>query len=100
MTDPPTSTIPSTFGPSSSGGGVTLEAITAQFQCMDARLDALSDELCQVNTRVGRIAQRQVHLGGFAASPEAYKNEDAADGDKDEDEDTSSSSDKEMTNSQ
>ena len=66
---------------------------------MDARLDTLSDELCQVNTRVGRIAQRQVHLGGFVASPEAYKNEDAADGDKDEDEDTSSSSDKEMTNS-
>ena len=102
MTDPPASTIPSTFAPSSSSGGVTLEAITAQFQCMDARLDTLSDELCQVNTRVGRIARRQVHLGGFAASLEAYKNEDSADGDKDEDEDedTSSSSDKEMTNSQ
>ena len=29
MTDPPASTIPSTFAPSSSSGGVTLEAITA-----------------------------------------------------------------------
>ena len=28
----------------------------AQLVCMDARLDTLSDELCQVNTRVGRIA--------------------------------------------
>ena len=27
----------------------------AQFVHMDARLDTLSDELCQVNTRVGRI---------------------------------------------
>ena len=54
-----------------------------------------------MNVHVSRIARRQVHLGGFAASLEAYKNEDSADGDKDEDEDedTSSSSDKEMTNS-
>ena len=28
----------------------------AQLVCMDARLDTFSDELCQVNTRVGRIA--------------------------------------------
>ena len=53
-----TSAVPSTFAPSSSTGGVTLEAIVAQLQCMDARLDTLSDELCQVNTRVGRIARR------------------------------------------
>ena len=46
----------SSFAPSSSAGGVTLEAIMAQLVCMDARLDTLSDELCQVNTRVGRIA--------------------------------------------
>ena len=36
-------------------GGVTLKAMMAQFVHMDARLDTLSDELCQVNTRVGRI---------------------------------------------
>ena len=35
---------------------------------MDAHLDALSDELCQVSTRVGHIAQRQAAIGGFAAS--------------------------------
>ena len=29
----------------------------AQLKCMDARLDTLSDELCQVNTSVGRIAR-------------------------------------------
>ena len=55
-TDPPASTIPSTSAPSSSGDGVTLKAIMAQFQRMDARLNILNDELCQVNTRVGRIA--------------------------------------------
>ena len=47
---------PSTFSPSSFVGRVTLEAIMAQLVCMDARLDTLSDELCQVNTCVGRIA--------------------------------------------
>ena len=35
----------------------------AQLQCMDARLDTLSTELYQVNTRVGRIAKRQVTMG-------------------------------------
>ena len=45
-TDPPTSTIPSTSAPSSSGGGVTLEAIMVQLQLMDASHDTLSDELC------------------------------------------------------
>ena len=36
---------------------------------MDARLDTLSTELYQVSVRVGRIARRQVSMGGFA--PEA-----------------------------
>ena len=53
---PPTSSTPSTFAPSSFVGGVTLEAIMAQLVRMDARLDTLSDELCQVNTRVSCIA--------------------------------------------
>ena len=50
------STAPSTFALSSSAGGVTLETIMAQLVRLDAHLDTLSDELCQVNTRVGRIA--------------------------------------------
>ena len=52
----PSSSTPSTSAPSSSTAGVTLEAIMAQFKHMDARLDSLTDEMCQVNTRVGRIA--------------------------------------------
>ena len=55
---PPASTTPSTSTPSSSTGGVTLEAIMAQLVCMDARLDTLSHELCQVNTCVGHIARQ------------------------------------------
>ena len=57
MATPPASSAPSTSAPSSSAGGVTLEAIMAQLMRMDALLDTLSDELCQVNTRVGRIAR-------------------------------------------
>ena len=78
----------------------------AQLQRMDARLDTLSDELCQVNTHVGRIARRQARLGGFVTSPspspKASEDEVVDDGsdDDDEDEDASSSSDKEMTTSQ
>ena len=76
-----------------------------QLQCMDAHLDTLSDELCQVNTRVGRIARWQARLGGFvespSPSPEASEDEDDdgdSDGDDDdEDENASSSGDKEMT---
>ena len=71
---------------------------------MNARLDTLSDELCQVNTHVGRIPLRQAHLGGFvesfSPSLEASKDEDDdgdSDDDDDEDEDTRSSSDDEMT---
>ena len=63
----------------------------AQLQRMDARLDSLPDELCQVNTHIGRIACRQVHLGGFAASPspspKASADEDGDAGDDDEDDD-------------
>ena len=54
---PPASTTPSTPAPSLASG-VTLEAIMAQLVRMDARLDTLSDELCQVNTRVGHIIRR------------------------------------------
>ena len=81
-------------------GGVTLDAIIAQLQRMDARLDTLIDEFCQVNTHVSRIAKRQAHLGGFVESPtpppEASDNDDFDD-DDDEDEDTSSPSEDKMS---
>ena len=58
----------------------------AQLQHMDARTDTFSTELYQVNTHVGRIAQRQARLGGFVVSPspspEASEDEDN-DGDSD-----------------
>ena len=57
MTDLAAPAIPSTSTPSSSDGGLTLETIMAQLQRMDAHLDTLNDELCQVNTGVGRIAR-------------------------------------------
>ena len=65
---PPTSSVPSIFAPSSSAGGVTLDAVMAQLQCMNVHLDTLTTELYQVNTRVGRIARRQARLGGFIVS--------------------------------
>ena len=75
-----------------------------QLQHIDACLDTLTNELCQVNTRVNCITQRQARLGGFVASPspspEVSTNEDGADGNGDEDEDASFSSDDEMTTSQ
>ena len=72
---------------------------------MDARLDTLSDELCQVNTHVDRIALRQARLGGFvespSLSPNTYEDEDDDgdfdDDDDDKDEDASFSGDNEMT---
>ena len=56
-TNPVAPAIPSTSSPSSSNGGVTFEAIMAQFQRMDACLNTLNDKLCQVNTHVNRIAR-------------------------------------------
>ena len=72
---------------------------------MDARLNTLTDELCQVNTRVGCIARRQAHLGGFVKSPspppeasETSKDDDESnDDDNDEDGDVSSSGIDEMS---
>ena len=101
-TCPAASAVPSTSASSSSTSDVTLEAIMAQLQHMDACLDTLTDELCQVNTCVSCIARRQARLGRFTASsspsPEASANEDGDDGD--DDEDANSSNDDEMTTSQ
>ena len=76
----------------------------AQLVRMDARLDALSDELCQVNTRVSRITRRQAVMGGFivASSPSPSASKDESDDgsssdDADEDDCASSPSDNEMS---
>ena len=52
-----TTTLLASSAPSLSAGGVTLEVVMTQLQCMDAYLDTLTDKLCQVNTHVGRIAR-------------------------------------------
>ena len=104
-TTPSASSAPSTFAPFSSAGGVNLKAVMAQLQRMDARLDTLSDELCQVNTCVGCTTRQQARLGGFVVSPfpsrKAFEDSDddgdLDDDDNDEDEDDSSSGDNEMT---
>ena len=78
---------------------MTLKVVLAQLQRMDARLDTLSDELCQVNSRVSRIARWQARLGGFVESPchslKAFEDEDddgdSVDDDDDKGEDDSSS---------
>ena len=92
------------IAPLSSVGGVTLEAIMAQLVHMDACLDTLNDELCQVNTHVSHIARRQAVMGGFtmasSPSPEAFEDEsddDSSNDDTDEDDDASSPSDDEMS---
>ena len=68
----------------------------AQLVCMDAHLDTLSDERCQVNSRVSCIARWQACLGGCVESPchslKAFEDDDDDD-DEDEDEDDSSSND-------
>ena len=69
-------------------GGVTLKDIMAQLVNMDARLNTLSDELCQVNTRVGCIAWRQAVIGGFVDSPPPTPE---ASEDKDDDRDAEAS---------
>ena len=66
---------------------------------MDARLDTFSDELCQVGTRVGRIARQQARLGGYVESPSLSpedNHDDSDNDDDDEDEDASLSNDDEM----
>lgn len=60
--------------PPSSRVKAFLAAILDQFQLIrdgfGTPLDHFSDEMCLMNTKIGRIARRQSCLGGFVASPE------------------------------
>ena len=66
---------------------------------MDAHLDTLSMVLYQVNVHVGRIAQRQAAMGGFAPEPTSSpphpiaSDSDAMDDDDDDDGDDDDASD-------
>ena len=98
---------PSSSAPSSSSSRVeaSLVAILDQIQQMHAdfgsRLDTPFDEVCQINTRVSRIAHRQSCLGGFAPSSERDPSaEPSASGDDDGDDASGSEYDDEMSTSQ
>ena len=95
---PPSSSTPST----STAGGVTLKAIMVQLQRMEAdfdgRLDYLTDEMCPMNTQVGRISCKQARMVGFAPSP-SPEHPTASPSEDDED-DASSPGDDKMTTSQ
>ena len=79
-TTPPAPSIPSTFASSSSSSDVTLEAVMAQLERMDVRLDTLTTDLYQVNTRVSHITRQQAHMGGFATSPSPSPSPEAFEG--------------------
>ena len=85
---------------SSYGVEASLAAIMDQLQHMHANfgchIDHISDGMCQMNTRIGRIARRQSNLGGFAPSPSLEPAEDYSDGGDNGDDASGSSSDNEM----
>ena len=69
-----------------------------------SRLNHLSNEMCQMNTKISRIARRQSCLGGFVPSPSPKPAKESSSGGDDDDDDdadgSSSSSDDKMTTSQ
>ena len=99
---PLSSSIPS----STSGVEAFLSAILDQLLHMrvhfGGHLDYLSDEMCQMNTRIGCIACRQSRLGGFLPSLDHDPSKESSnDGDDDGDDASSSNyNDDEMTISQ
>ena len=58
-------------------------------QCMDARLDTLSDDLCQVTIHAGHIARCQAKMGGYTvpSTPMASTDESGGSGSADDAED-------------
>ena len=60
-------------------------------------LDYLTNEMCQMNNQVGRIARRQARMASLAPSPSPSPE---ASPDDDDEDDASSSGDDKMTTSQ
>ena len=83
---PSSSSAPLSF---SSRVEVSLTAIMDKLQLIHAdfgsHLDHLLDEICQMNTRIGRITRRQSYLGGFAHSPSLDLAKSSLDGGDDDD---------------
>ena len=61
------------------------------------RLDHLSNEMCQMNTRIGQIARQQSCLGGFVPSPERDPSLEPSASGEDDDDASGSDYDDEMT---
>ena len=101
---PPSSSTPPTSTPSSSTVGVTLDAIMEQLQRIHAdfggHLDYLTDEMCQMNTRIGRITRRQARIGGYGPFPSPSLECPIVSPSKDDEDDAGSPGDDEMTISQ
>ena len=101
-------TTPSSFDPSSSSrAAVSLADIMERLQYMRAdfgsHLDLLSNEMCQMNTKIGRIAHCQSRLGCFAPPPSPGHDEESSSlngGDEDGDDASGFENDDEMTTSQ
>ena len=72
----------------------------AQLQRMDARLNTLNDELCQVNTCVGRIARRQAEMGGYTMPSTLVAPADKSDADDDDDADSDDEDDGDASSTQ
>ena len=93
MDTAPASQPSSSFAPLSFSfrADVSLAAIMDQLQLIHANfgscLDHLSDEMCQMNTRIGCIAHRHSCLGGFAPSPSLEPAKSSSDGGDDDDDD-------------
>lgn len=64
------------------------------------RLYHLIDGMCQMNTKIGRIAHHWSRLGGFPPSPECDSSDASLESGDDDDDDTFDSSSDEMTTSQ
>ena len=86
---PPSLTTPSSFSRVEASLTAILDKL--QHMCVDfsSRLDTLSNEVCQINTKVGRIARWQSRLGGFAPSPSPGPYDESFDGGDDESDDAS-----------
>ena len=57
-----------------------------------SHLDYLSDEMCQMNTRIGCIARRQSRLSGFTPSPTPKPTKESSSDGGDDDDDGASCS--------
>ena len=102
-TTSPSSTPSSSAASSSMAGGVTLKAIMEQLQRIQADfggcLDYLTDEMCQMNTQVGRIARQQARMASLTPSPSPSPEVSLDDEVDDDEDDADFSSDDEMMTS-